>query len=142
MGGGDDVHVHGNRLRPTYPPKSLLLEHAQEFHLRVGRQIADLVEEERALVRLLEATDAPQVSARERAAFMAEELAFQQVVQTSCRCASRETCRRSAAWFEAYVPPCVGVWSRLTCLRGPFILGTTKRSGEVRRLREGDATTR
>ena len=56
-----------------------MLEHAQEFDLRVGRQVADLVEEERALVRLLEAADAPLVGARERAAFVAEQFTLQEV---------------------------------------------------------------
>ena len=79
VGGGDDAHIHGNHLRPADPLEGLLLEHAQEFHLRVGRQVADFVEEERALVRLLEAADAPLVSAGERAAFVAEQFAFQQV---------------------------------------------------------------
>ena len=43
-------------------------------------QIADFVKEERALVGLLEAADAPLVRAGERAAFMAEEFAFEQVL--------------------------------------------------------------
>jgi hypothetical protein len=77
VGSGDDAHIHGNRFRPAYPLEGLLLEHAQELHLRVGRQVADLVEEERTLVRLLEPTDAPLVRARERAAFVAEQFAFQ-----------------------------------------------------------------
>ena len=34
-----------------------LLEHAQELHLRARRDLADLVEEERAAVGLLEAAD-------------------------------------------------------------------------------------
>ena len=79
MGGGDDAHIHGNRFRPADALKGLLLEHAQELHLRVGRQVADFVEKKRAVVRLLEAADAPLVSARERAAFVAEQFAFQQV---------------------------------------------------------------
>ena len=64
VGGGDDAHVHGNRLRAADALEGLLLEHAQELHLRAGRQVADLVQEERALVGLLEAADAPLVGAR------------------------------------------------------------------------------
>ena len=60
--GRDNAHIHGNGLRPAYALEGLLLEHAQQFHLRVGRQVADFVKEESALVRLLEAADAPLVS--------------------------------------------------------------------------------
>jgi len=70
--GSDDAHIHGNRLRPPDPLESLLLKHAQEFDLSVGRQVADFIEEERAFVRLLEAANAPLVSACECAAFVAK----------------------------------------------------------------------
>jgi len=52
MGRGDHADIHGDRLRPTDPLEGLLLEHTQQFDLRAGRQIADFVEEEGALVRL------------------------------------------------------------------------------------------
>ena len=42
------------------------------------RQVADLVEKDRAAVGLLEAADAPGVGAGERAAFVAEQFAFEQ----------------------------------------------------------------
>ncbi len=58
-----------------------MLEHAQEFHLRVGRQVANFVEKERALVRLLKAADAALVGASERAAFVAEQFTLQQVLR-------------------------------------------------------------
>src|SRR5207249_12118263 len=75
------AHIHRNRLRSADTLKGLLLEDAQEFHLRVGRQVADFIEEERALVRLLEAPDAPLVRASERAAFVAEQFAFEQILR-------------------------------------------------------------
>src|ERR1017187_5076578 len=92
VGGGDDAYIHGNRLRPADPLEGLLLEHAQQFPLRDGRQIADFVEEERALVRLLEAPDAPLVCTRKRAAFVAEQFALQQVVRSEERRVGKE-CR-------------------------------------------------
>jgi len=73
---GDDAHIHRNRFRPADPLEGLLLENAQEFYLRVGRQVADFVEEERALVGLLEAADAPLLSPRERAAFGGRTVRF------------------------------------------------------------------
>jgi len=84
VGGGQDAHVHRDGLGPTYPLKGLLLEHAQEFHLRAGWQVADFVEEKRALVGLLEAADAPLVSAGEGPAFMAKEFALEQIFRDGC----------------------------------------------------------
>src|SRR5258707_11465945 len=63
--GGDDAHIHRNSLPAANALESLLLEHAQEFYLRAGRQVADFVEEERTLVGLLEAANAPLVRAGE-----------------------------------------------------------------------------
>ena len=58
--------------------RSALLEHAQQLRLHRRRQLADLVEEERAAVRRLEAADAPLARAGEGAALVAEELALEQ----------------------------------------------------------------
>src|SRR5258706_9234915 len=79
--GSDNARIHRNSFGPAYALESLLLEHAQEFHLGVGWQIADFVEKEGALVGLLETADAPLVRARERAAFVTEQFAFQQVLR-------------------------------------------------------------
>ena len=76
---GEDAHVHENCLGPADTLKGLLLEHAQQFHLGARREVADLVEEECALVRLLKTTDAPLVGAGERAAFVAEQFAFEKI---------------------------------------------------------------
>src|SRR5207247_752541 len=54
-----------------------LLQHAQELHLDVGRDLGDLVEEERAAVGALEAAGARRDGARERALLVAEELALE-----------------------------------------------------------------
>ena len=54
------------------------LQHAQQFRLQFERQFADFVEEDRAAVRQGEAAFASRRGARERAAFVAEEFAFDQ----------------------------------------------------------------
>ena len=53
-----------------------LLEHAQELDLGLRRQLAHLVEEDRAAVGQLEAADAPLDRAGERALDVAEQLAL------------------------------------------------------------------
>ncbi len=78
MRGGDDAHIHGDRFLAAEALQAFFLKHAHEFHLRAGRHVANLVEENRAAVRLLEAADAPQFRAGERAALVAEQFAFEQ----------------------------------------------------------------
>ncbi len=75
---GDDAHVGPDGARAAQPLELLILEHPQELRLRRGRHVADLVEEERAAVRLLEAPDARAVGAREGAALVTEELGLEQ----------------------------------------------------------------
>ncbi len=68
-------------VRAADPAEFALLEHAQKLHLQLDRHVADLVEEERAAAGGLEAADAAFVGAGERAALMAEELAFEEVAR-------------------------------------------------------------
>ena len=49
---------------PPEPLELVLLEHAQDLGLRAGAHVADLVEEQRAAVGLLEAAVALLVGAR------------------------------------------------------------------------------
>ena len=58
----------------------MLLQHAQDLGLRALAHVADLVEEERAAVGLLEPADALLVRARERALLVAEQLGLEQVL--------------------------------------------------------------
>ena len=97
MRGGDDAHVHGKRLGAADALEGLLLEDAQELHLRAGREVADLVEEERAFVRLLEAADAPLLRAGERTAFVAEEFALQKIFRDGGAIDGDERCLRPVA---------------------------------------------
>ena len=55
------------------------MQHAQNFRLRSGRHVADFVQKNRAFAALLEFADALHCGAGERAAFMAEEFALEQL---------------------------------------------------------------
>ena len=55
-------------------------QHAQQPRLQVERHVADLVEEQRAAVGLLEAAAARRLRAGEGAALVAEQFAFEQVL--------------------------------------------------------------
>jgi hypothetical protein len=50
----DDPDVHGNPHRAPKPLDSTLFQHAEQLDLDVGRQVADLVEEDRRAIRQLE----------------------------------------------------------------------------------------
>ena len=64
VGGGDHPHVRLDRLVAADPLELLLLQHAQHLGLQRRRHVADLVEEQRAAVALLELADPPAVGAR------------------------------------------------------------------------------
>jgi hypothetical protein len=74
VGGRHDAHVDLERPRAADPLEALLLEHAQELGLARQRHLADLVEEERALVGRLEAAHLSLGRAGERALLVAEQL--------------------------------------------------------------------
>src|SRR5258706_15449121 len=76
--GGNDAHVEGNRARRADGAHLARLDHAQQLHLQRQRHVADLVEEERALVRRDEQAALVGDGAGERSLHVAEELAFQQ----------------------------------------------------------------
>src|SRR2546422_1109668 len=76
--GGDDPDVAPDRVRAADPLELLLLEHAKQLRLEVQRQVTDLVEEERAAVRELEAADPACDGTGEGATLVAEELALQE----------------------------------------------------------------
>ena len=65
--------------------EGVLLQDAQELHLEVQRHLADLVEEQRAAVRRLEAAHAVAHRAGERAAHVAEQLALEQLARRAPR---------------------------------------------------------
>src|SRR5207244_2404530 len=78
VGGGDDADVHAPRLAATDHRELARLDHAQELRLKMRRQLADLVQEERAGVREGEDARPRRNGARERAANVTEDLALHQ----------------------------------------------------------------
>src|SRR5439155_14321964 len=78
VGGGHHAHVHGEGLLAAEPLQVFFLEHAHQLHLRAGRHITDFIEKDSAVIGLLKPPDTPRVRSRESAAFVAEQLAFQE----------------------------------------------------------------
>src|SRR5690606_29970349 len=78
MGRRDDPHVDGDLLLPTHPREGPLLKDAQQMDLHARRDLAQLVEEERAPIREFEAPELAADRPGERALLMSEELALQQ----------------------------------------------------------------
>src|SRR5437867_2030926 len=76
----EQAEVHGDGLGAADAPHHALLEHAQQLGLEVGRHLGDLVEQERALVRLLEQPHLLHRRARERALGVAEELRLDEIL--------------------------------------------------------------
>src|ERR1035437_6764232 len=76
---GNDAHVGLNRLVAADALEGAALQHAQNFRLRSGRHVADFVQTNRAVDGFLEFADALHCGAGERAAFMAEEFALEQL---------------------------------------------------------------
>ena len=74
--GGDQPYVHLDRLGASDALEFMLLQHPQQLDLRISGQVSDFVEEKRALVSQLEASDATDHRAGERATFVAEKLTF------------------------------------------------------------------
>ena len=78
IGGGDDADVERHLGVPADRPDRPLLEGAQQLGLQPEREVADLVEEERAAVGLDEESGAGAARVGEGAAGVAEELALEQ----------------------------------------------------------------
>ena len=81
VGRGQDTGTRLNGLVAADTLEALLLEDTEHLGLERRRHVADLVEEQRAAVALLELADAAAVSPRERPFLVAEQLAFQQALR-------------------------------------------------------------
>ena len=79
MGGGDDADVDAHGPLAADAHDLAVLHDAQQAHLRGERELADLVEEQRPAVGLLEPALAPRLRAGERALLVAEELRVDQL---------------------------------------------------------------
>ncbi len=73
-----DAHVDLDGTVPADPFDHLLLDHAQDLRLERQVHVADLVEEDRPLVRKLELPELPRLGAGKGAPLVPEELALQQ----------------------------------------------------------------
>ena len=80
VGGAEQADVDLDRRRVPHPLDLPLLDDPQQLDCTVGRDVADLVEQQRAAVRLLEAPAAIPQRAGEGPLHVAEELALQQVL--------------------------------------------------------------
>ena len=78
--GGEHADVRGQRRRSADALKLSLLQHAQELDLHAGRQLSDLVEEERPMRRQFESSRLLTARAGERAALVAEQLGLEERV--------------------------------------------------------------
>jgi outer membrane PBP1 activator LpoA protein len=75
----DDAHVDAHRNLSADAIELAFRQHAQQPRLQLRRHVADLVEEQRAAVRLLEAAATLAIRAGERALLVAEQLGLEQV---------------------------------------------------------------
>src|SRR6266850_3074060 len=78
VGRCNHADINGNCFFAAEALEVLFLQDAHELDLCAGRHITDFVEKDSAMVGLLEATDATNFGAGERAAFVAEEFAFKE----------------------------------------------------------------
>ena len=85
VGRGDDADVDVQRLGAADPLETPLLERAQDLRLQRQRQLADLVEEQRAAMRQLEPAGLARRRAGERALLVAEQLGLEQRSRESPR---------------------------------------------------------
>ncbi len=79
VGGGDEAHVGLEGLVAADALEEAGIEGAQDFDLGVGVDLADLIEEKRAAVGLLETARAPLGRPGECSFFVAEEFALEQL---------------------------------------------------------------
>src|SRR5690606_30866413 len=96
---GDDPR--GNRHGPAAaePHHLTVFEHPQQLGLRRQRQLADLVEEERAVAGVFERAPPQAIGAGERATLVAEELALDELLRQRGTIDRDE--RRLRAWAQA-----------------------------------------
>ena len=81
VGGADQTEIRRRHARLAEAPHLLLLQHAQQLDLRVGRHLADLVEEQRAAIGRLDQAALVGQGPREGAALVAEQLGLEQLAR-------------------------------------------------------------
>ncbi len=75
---GDDADVDAHRFARTDAFKDFFLQHAQEFHLHIERNVADFIEKEGAAVGRFEAADFVADRPRKGALDVSEQFTFEQ----------------------------------------------------------------
>ena len=103
VGRRDDPHVHAPGQVLADAAQLAFLNHAQHLGLGARRQLADLVEEQRAAVRFFEHARPLGNGAGERAARVAEKLGFDEIVgqRRAVQRAERAIAPRTAAMHRA-----------------------------------------
>ena len=96
-GGADDPYVRRARGTLAQPLVLPLLEDAQQFDLGGGGQVADLVEEQRAPLRQLEAALAVGTGVGKSPGFVAEELRFEEAFRHPAEVDGHERSVRAVA---------------------------------------------
>ena len=80
MGCGDHPHIHGHGPGSAHWVDHAFLQNPQEFDLQFQWQVADFIEEYRAVVRQFKTSHPVGHRAGERAFFVAKELALDEVL--------------------------------------------------------------
>jgi hypothetical protein len=78
VGRGNDANIDSRGARAAYRFELALLEHTEQFGLKLQRHVADFVEKQRAPVSQGKTSDMRIDRTCERSSFMAEEFAFEQ----------------------------------------------------------------
>ena len=73
------------------------MQHAQNFRLGCGCHVADFIEKDRAIITLLEFADALNSGAGERAFFVAEQFAFEELFRNRGAIHRKKRLRRAVA---------------------------------------------
>ena len=76
ISGGDHTNVNLDAFFAANPSDLVVFENAKKFRLKLRLHLGYFVEEDSAAIRLLEDPEAPGGCARERTAFVPEQLAF------------------------------------------------------------------
>jgi hypothetical protein len=80
IGRGNDADIEDHRFLATDPLHFALLKNAQQLGLQAKRHFGDLIEQQRAILRLLKLAGLRVLGATEGAFFMAEKRRFKQAV--------------------------------------------------------------
>src|SRR5207302_2619373 len=122
---GDDAHVDLLRARTPEALELLLLQHAQELWLELGRNVADLVEEQRASVCQLEPPHALRDRTAERAPLVTEQLALEET-------------RRDGRTVELHERPLAALAQLVNGARDELLAGPRFAPDENGRIRRGN----